>query len=131
MSFIQCGDCVTVQEIRLLYWCLPALLSVGGPTERRARDVPVLGGALVRREVFLVPGAEDVIPEMWASCRRQARREVLAPKAKSRLVLFPGNKLVGAAAYVDRGCLLSLRPFRISHLPVLGNKHCHRAAQSF
>lgn len=36
----------------------------------------------------------------------------------------------GAAACLDRGCLLSSRPFRISHLPVLGNKHCCRAAQT-
>lgn len=58
MSFIQCGDCLTVQEVRLLYWRLPALLGVGGPTERRPRDVPAPGRALVRREVFLVPSAE-------------------------------------------------------------------------
>ena len=54
-SVIHCGHCLTVQEIRLLYWRLPALLGVGGPTERRPQDVPAPGRALVRREVVLVP----------------------------------------------------------------------------
>lgn len=81
-------------------WRLPALLGVGGPTERRPQDVPAPGRAPVRREVFLVPGAEDGDTGLLPP---PGEEEVLAPEAKSRLAplretSWSGGSLCGRRA---------------------------------